>query len=325
MLIMTHDYPDPDALASAFALHYLLQKGFGIRSRMVYGGVVGRMENRAMVRLLHIPIRRMAPADLKKYDRVALVDTQPQFQNNAFPKNRKAALVIDQHHPFKKPSADFSIIDIECGATSVILAEALLLMRLPIPEKIATALAYGIMTDTQNLFRATRGDVIQVYLGILPHANLKTLAKIQNPQRSERFFLTLRRGIERAGFNQGLIVSHLGRVENPDFVAQIADLLLTYKQASWSFCTGRYNGRLHVSLRLTRPTVQADALLRTVFADRGEAGGHGTIAGGSCEVGLAAKEKIWQRLERGLAQRLFQKFRKPARGGKRSFKHVFHL
>lgn len=322
VLIMTHDYPDPDALASAFGLHYLLQKGFGIRSRMVYGGVVGRMENRVMVRLLKIPVRKINPGDLKNYAHVALVDTQPQFQNNAFPKNRKAALVIDQHHPFKKPSADFSIIDIECGATSVILAEALLLMRLSIPERVATALAYGIMTDTQNLFRATRRDVIQVYLGILPHANLKVLARIQNPQKSERFFLTLRRGIERAGFNHGLIVSHLGKVENPDFVAQTADMLLTYQKANWSFCTGRYKGRLHASLRLTRPIVQADSVLRAVFADRGEAGGHGTIAGGSCEVGLAAKEKIWQKLERDLAHRLFRKFRKKGKG---SFKHVFHF
>lgn len=322
MLIMTHDYPDPDSLASAFALHYLLQKGFKIPSRMVYGGVIGRMENQMMVQLLKIPIRKMVPVDLKNYDHVALVDTQPHFQNNSFPKKRKATLVIDQHRPFKKPEADFSIVDTECGATSVILAEALLLMRLPIPEHVATSLAYGILTDTQNLFRAKRRDIIQIYLGILPHANLKILAAIQNPSRNERFFVTLRRGIERAACARGLIVSHLEEVENPDFVAQVADMLLSYEPARWSFCTGRYRGRLHASLRLSQATPQADQLLRSVFLKRGEAGGHGTIAGGSCEVGLDAHEKDWQKLEKKLTQKLFRKF---YRKGKGIFKHVFHV
>ena len=46
LLIMTHDYPDPDALASAVTLQYAAEKVFGISSKIVYGGVIGRMENR---------------------------------------------------------------------------------------------------------------------------------------------------------------------------------------------------------------------------------------------------------------------------------------
>ena len=66
LLILTHDFPDPDALASAFALQYLAQTAFDIQARIAYGGELGRTENRMMVRLLRIPLQRMRKTWLKK-------------------------------------------------------------------------------------------------------------------------------------------------------------------------------------------------------------------------------------------------------------------
>src|SRR3989338_4394746 len=194
LLILTHDFPDPDALAGAFALNYLAERFFGIQSRIVYSGIIGRVENRSMVQLLKLPVHKLRPTDLKRYENVALIDTQPGFKNNPFPPQRRPAIIIDQHPYVTKPMADLTIIDTECGATCVVLAEALLQMKTQIPSRIATALAYGILTDTMNLYRARREDVTQVYLKILPFCDMKVLAKIQNPARSKRFFTTLVRG-----------------------------------------------------------------------------------------------------------------------------------
>ena len=55
LLILIHDFPDPDALASAFALQHLAHSAFDIPSRIAYGGELGRTENRMMVRMLRIP------------------------------------------------------------------------------------------------------------------------------------------------------------------------------------------------------------------------------------------------------------------------------
>lgn len=314
LLILTHDYPDPDALASAFALQYIAERAYGIPSRIVYGGVVGRMENRAMVSILKMPIHKIKPSDFKKYEHIALMDTQPSFENNSFPKKRNATLVIDQHPSVVKPASDFSIIDTECGATSVILAQALLMLHVEIPIPIATALAYGIISDTLHLYRATRPDVIQTYLQIFRHADLKALAYIQNPSRSRRFFTTLGKGIRKAMVRRSLIVSHLGVVESPDLVSQVADFLLTYRRMEWALATGRYNGKLHVSLRSDKPNVLASEILRDVFLDRGEAGGHDTIAGGSFKVGEKAKEAFWKKAEDALIGRLLKRLRIPMKG-----------
>lgn len=313
LMILTHDYPDPDAIASALALDYLCRH-FGIESRIAYSGVIGRMENRVMVKLLRIPIHKFRTADLKKYSKFALMDTQPCFSNNSFPGNRKAAIVIDQHPSVKKAEADLVIIDTDCGATSVVLAQTLLQSRLPIPPNVATALAYGILSDTLNLYRAVRPDVIPTYLRILPLCDLKILAHIQNPSRSKSFFKTLGQGIQNAFSRRGLIMTRLGIVENPDLVAQVADFLLTYKNTQRSFCMGRYKGKLHVSLRLTSPNVEASDVLRDIFINRGEAGGHDRIAGGSFYVGEKASEAVWQEAERGMIERLCKRLRIPAKG-----------
>lgn len=309
LLILTHDYPDPDALATAFALQHLLQHGFKVESKIAYGGVIGRTENRAMVKHLRIPARRLKRTDLKAGRAVALVDTQPAFKNNSFPKTRRAVLVIDQHASEEKPAADLSIIDTGCGATCVIVAQAMLLMKIDIPVRVATALAYGILSDTLDLFRATRADVVQTYLTILHHSDMRILARIQNPDRSKNFFVTLGRCIRESMVYRHLIVSHLGNIANPDLVSQMAEFLLTYDRIKWSFCTGRYKGRLHVSLRTSVQETHAGEILRDVFDNRKEAGGHKAIAGGSFRVGLNMPDEVWKEREQTLNSRLRQRLR----------------
>jgi len=314
LLILPHDYPDPDALAAAFALHFLATECQGIESRIAYSGIIGRTENQAMVTILRIPVHRLKPADLKKHRQVALVDTQPAFENNPFPGNRRATMVIDQHESAVPPAADLALVDTGCGATCVILAQALLLQNREIPARVATALAYGILSDTLNLYRAQRPDVAQTYLSILHHADMRILARIQHPLRSKRFFATLARCIREAMVCGRLIVVHLGRVQNPDLVSQMAEFLLTYQQSRWSLCTGRYKDKLHVSLRSTKQDGQASEVLRDAFVSRNQAGGHGAIAGGSFRVGTSASDAVWHDQEKDLQERLMKRLRIPSKG-----------
>lgn len=312
LLILTHDFPDPDAIASAFALQHLAQSAFGIGAKIAYGGIVGRMENRVLVRTLRIRMHRFHPILLQRHANVALVDTQPAFQNNPFPGNRKPALVLDQHPSDTPPEADLAIVDPDCGATCVLIAQALLHIGADIPARVATALAYGILTDTLDLYRARRPDVAQTYLEVLHHADMRALARIQNPVRPRKFFSVLGRGIRDAVIYRRLVVTHLGAVDTPDRVSQVAEFLLTYRRADWCLATGRFKGRLHASLRTIRQDAEAGEVLRDVFDRRHEAGGHGPIAGGSCRVGWDAPEGKWAERERLLTERLNGRLRIPA-------------
>jgi len=309
LLILTHDFPDPDALASAFALQYLAQTAFNIQSRIAYGGELGRTENKMMVRLLRIPLHRMRKAWLKKYASIALVDTQPAFENNPFPGAKRATMMIDQHGSLTPPQAELVLVDPDCGATCTILAQALLARGEPVSPRVATALAYGILTDTLDLYRAKRPDVVQTYLRVLEQTDMRALARIQNPTRSRRFFVTLGKGIVETMRFRRLLVSHLGQVETPDLVSQVAEFLLACRGISWCLVTGRYRGRLHASLRTSSSDGQAGVVLRDVFGNPRQAGGHGPIGGGSCRVGADAKTETWQEREQGLQTRLLKRLR----------------
>jgi nanoRNase/pAp phosphatase (c-di-AMP/oligoRNAs hydrolase) len=311
MLILTHDYPDPDALAAAFSLQYLAGVGFGVETCIGYRGQVGRMENKTMVRLLRIPMHKFKPAMLTRYASIALVDTQPAFENNPFPDAGKAALVLDQHPSVVVPHADLAIVDPDCGATCVLIAQALLEIGLPLTSRIATALSYGILSDTLDLYRVRRQDTVDTYLKILHHADMRLLARIQNPVRPRKFFGCLAKGILEARLYRRLVVTHLGEVDTPDRVAQVAEFLLVYNRIRWCLVTGRYKGRLHASFRSTQPRVQAGEILRDVFENRHEAGGHGAIAGGACRVGASERAEIWRTTEERLTARLVKRLRIP--------------
>ncbi len=300
LLILTHDHPDPDAMASAWALAYLAHHLCGTRSRMVYGGIIGRMENRLLVRRLRVPIRPLKPHELADASHVALIDTQPPFQNNPFSPNRRATIVIDHHARHPKTKADFALIVETAGASATLLTEAILAAKLDLPARLATAQVYGITSETQNLVRETGPRDLIAYRTLLPYASMRSLSQIQNPPRPDSFFYTLGKAIHRAFFLNGVIGVHLGSVPSQDVIAYMADFLLTHEKSKWALATGRYAGHLYVSLRTRKRRVRADRVLQHVLRSGTSAGGHRLIAGGSVTVGVRASETAWVSAERQL-------------------------
>ena len=300
LLILTHNHPDPDAIASAWALAYLAEHLCGIRTKIVYGGVIARMENRTLVRILRVPIRPFKAKDLANDMPVAMVDTQPPFQNNCFPARRHATLVIDHHPRHAKTVADFTCIDEEAGATATLFAEALLAAGLEVPTRLATALVYGIGSETQNLGREAGQRDIAAYRTFFSKVNMRTLAKIQNPPRPHSFFYTLAKAIHQAFVFRQVIGVHLGLTTSQDVVAHMADFLLTHEKISWSIVTGRYKERLYISLRTRNRRAKAGRLLWRLLGSGTSAGGHAMIAGGSIPVGEHASQREWELAERRL-------------------------
>jgi len=269
LLILTHDHPDPDSMASAYALQYLAAEKHQIRSRIVYGGEIGRMENQTMKRELKIPIRKLRTRDLEGDASIALVDTQPPFNNNRFPAKRKAEIVIDHHPLHKKTNAELIIVREKYGATSTILVKSLLEAGLRIPRPLATALVYAISSETQNLGREASAEDIHAYMQLYPHISTKSLAKIQHPPRSDDYFTTVGRAIHNATVCGRVIGVDLGRIKTPDLVSQIADFLLSCHGKTWSICTGRYQGRLHISLRTSNVKAEAGRILQKLVGGKG--------------------------------------------------------
>ena len=310
LLIFTHDHPDPDSIASAYALQYLAVRRFGIRARIVYGGAIGRVENQTMVRLLKIPIHELRPVrDMRWASHFALVDSQPLFANNSFPSRRKPLIVIDHHPKSKGTRGDFLIVKKGYGATATILSEILLSHHMHLPSQLVTALVYGIGSETQNLGREAGPHDVKAYLKLFPSCDTRLLARIQNPPRPKTFFLTLGKVLKRAFSTGSVIGIHLGYVEMPEIVPQMADFLLTYERMGWAISTGRYNDRLVVSLRTRNARGNAGLLLKRLVGGKGRAGGHDMIAGGWIAVTKKRSELAWAEAEHTLVHKFLKAVR----------------
>lgn len=285
LIVLTHDNPDPDSVSSAFTLAYVAKNRFKIPSSVKYGGIVGRAENRAMIRVLGLRMKPLVEEDFKEGTEFALVDMQPKTGNNSFPKNRKPLIVID-HHPLRKTTkADYLDIRTEYGATATILTEYLIASGLEIPSQLATALSYGISSETQDLGREAREKDIEAYLALFPLSNKKLLANIEHPKLSREHFITLNRALHHSMVYKNAIATTLGEISNPDFVPFTADFLLRLERMSWAICLGRYHGKIIISIRTTNTKGEAGRFLRRLVGKKGTAGGHGMIAGGQVPCG----------------------------------------
>ena len=280
MVILPHDNPDPDALASAAALKFLVQELIGKDVVIAQGGIVGRAENRAMLTYLNIELEPVADLELAGDVLVALVDTQPGRTNNSLPAGCTPTVVID-HHPAYDRYAGVPFLDLResYGATSTILTEYVRESRLEIESKIATALFYGIMAETQDLGRESTPADVEAAQFLYPYTNKRRLGKIENARVPREYFRTFRDAIEEAVVYDKVVISDLGDVLYPDMVAEVADFLLRLDEVEWACAIGRYRDYLHVSLRTTEREANAGDVLQQVLGSRW-AGGHDMIAGG---------------------------------------------
>jgi nanoRNase/pAp phosphatase (c-di-AMP/oligoRNAs hydrolase) len=302
LLIVLHDNPDPDAIASAWALSSLAIEKFNLRTAMTYGGYIGRAENRAMVRELKIPLKMIGRVRFSSYDKIAMVDTQPGAQNNSLPPDVPCHLVID-HHPRRRGlKAETVFIDTEVGATATILIEWLRANQLDFNASLATALAYAIRSETQDLGREASRRDIEAYLTVYPRSSMRKMARITHPKLPRSYFFTLDEALRLTTSFRNIICTHIGEVPYPEVVAEMADLLLKHERISWSLCTGRFMGELIISVRSSNPKAHAGKLIQALVPDRSRAGGHDMFAGGKIPLVGYQKKEI-DELEKNLSKK----------------------
>jgi nanoRNase/pAp phosphatase (c-di-AMP/oligoRNAs hydrolase) len=284
LLVILHNNPDPDALASALAFSYLTQKRYDAQTDIAYGGLIGRAENQAMVRELKIPLKQINRIRYSIYDRITLLDTQPGAGNNSLPVDVECHLVID-HHPRRHGSkASLMLLNPQIGSTATILIQLLEACELPISADLATALTYAIRSETLDLGREVSEQDVKAYFTVYPKASISRLARITSPKLPRSYFVGLANTLERAKVFRHLICAHLGKVSMPEIVAEMADTLLRHQRISWVLCTGRFKKNLVLSLRSSNPKAKAGKLIKDLVPDRNNAGGHDLFAGGRIDL-----------------------------------------
>jgi nanoRNase/pAp phosphatase (c-di-AMP/oligoRNAs hydrolase) len=286
VLILPHNDPDPDAIAAAVALRYLLEKKFFTQSQIVYQGHIGRAENKVLARYLNRPLRRIQNSDLSSRSKIALVDTQPGAGNNPLPENRNADIVID-HHSWRSATQSAHFVDVrpELGASATILTEYLQAAEIDIPVEVATALFYGIKTDTMGLSRKASPEDVSAYFYLQPRIDVNALVQIEQSQVPLSYFKSIDNALHAGRvYDNNTIIAYLGKLAYPDLGAEIADFFMRLSGIRWVLCMGVHGDELILSVRSRSKKVGAGWLVQDIIKDRGTAGGHGTMAAGHIDL-----------------------------------------
>lgn len=273
--IVLQDDPDPDAMASAIALRALLGRNKQTTPIFAFKPVT-RPENRTMTHLLEIEVAPANTEELRSYDKIAMVDVEPPYFGERLP---RADIVIDHHPGYEAGIAQFEDVRVEYGSTSTIMTEYLISADEKISERLATALLYGIRSDTLALSRRVTDSDVLAFVHLYPLANYNLLRQIDRPELPVSFARILASALNRLTVTDGLITIHLGSVERDDLIVQVADFCLQFEGVEWVAISGKLGTNLVVAVR-TQGVGRGNAgeMAKRLFGDIGSAGGHRNMA-----------------------------------------------
>ena len=274
VLILLHNEPDPDAMASGLALRNLLHR---TKTTAIIGAFQGvtRPENLRMANLLDIHVEPLNRQSLSSFDRVATVDVQPHYFGGLI---NKVDLVIDHHPERAGYSAAFKDIRPDYGSTCTILTEHLRAVDVNISARTATGMLYAIKSDTLFLSRQTNEPDLDAFRFLYPLADAALVRKMEGSATTVERLHYISEAVQRGMVTGSLYTTHLGKVAREDLIAYVADFLLQVEEIKWSVVSGVVHGEFVVSVRNLGSSRNAGEFVKRSFGDIGSAGGHRAMA-----------------------------------------------
>jgi len=276
MLILLHDNPDPDSIASALGLRVLLKRNKQTATIGHLGESISRPENLAMIETMDIDLATLNPKELGNFDSIALLDVQPPYFGDTIP---EVDTVIDHHPSVGVYDAKFVDVNPEEGATSTIITKYLRAAQIEISERLATALVYGIKTDTVTLNRDANADDVEAFTFLYPLANLSLLRKIERAEMPTDELRCFGKALANHWIQNGIFFCNLGKVDREYLIPKMADFGIQAKGIEWSIAFGIVSSsHLVISVRNVGYVKSAGRAMRELFGRIGSAGGHRSAA-----------------------------------------------
>lgn len=290
--VLLHPNPDPDAMACGFAAATIARSN-GIDTRIVYPGQLRHDENRAFRTVLGLDLVRFADADDIRERPVVLVD-------HGSPRGFSASIQLEivavvDHHDDPPVTAEHVDVRSHYGACSSIFWEYLDDLggvpegetgSLVITTELATALAYGIQTDTNGLTRGVTPNEVAALEGLHDLVDATALERIANPPVEPAVLEAKATAIANRETIGPYCVSDLGEIESADATAITAEELVTLEGVTAAVTIGELDGTLHFSGRSIDDRVHmGEALERSMEpVPSASAGGHARMGGAQASL-----------------------------------------
>lgn len=277
--IQTHNFPDPDAIASAYGLQKLLRI-YGVEAELCYDGRIDQLSASKLLDACHI---RMSPYEnLVKYmretDKIICVDMQ-KYGGNATDLTGDEFACIDHHPTFVPVEYQYQDIRIT-GACATLIAEYYALSGNIPDSDTATALLYGIKMDTLQFTRGVTELDIKMFGYLFPFCDQEKLTGLERNNLEFTDLKACGAAIKNIKLYDKVGFSYIPFSCPDALVATISDFMLSLAEIEVAVVYSFREDGVKLSVRSENPAIHAGNLLHTALKDIGNGGGHASMGGG---------------------------------------------
>jgi len=262
---------DPDALASALALKRIFWRK-AKKIEIYHVNPIERPDNLSLIRLLGIKTISFRQLKRSTFTKWALVDSQPNHHDSF--KKFDFDVIIDHHPAMDGVSARHLDIKEDYGATATLMTEYLKSEKIKPSPRVATALFYGIKTDTNNFVRESSTSDINAFRYVYRFANMNIIKKVESSEMTLKTLDIYRSAMKKLTIIDDTAIVGMGRIKEAAILVILADFFLKLAEASWTIVSGVMDQKLVVVFRNAGIRGNAGKLARQLFGEFGSAGGH---------------------------------------------------
>ena len=278
--IQTHNFPDPDAIASAYGLQQLLRH-CGVESTVCYQGKIERFNTNYIMEKLDIRFSRLVDISdiLQEDDEIILIDSQ-KYNSNVDSARGVEIASIDHHPTFFSAEYRFSDIRPEVGSCATIIASYFFDNDIPMDEKTALVLTFGIRSDTAKLSRGVSQLDLDMLSRLFAYCDGDTIYYLENSELEFKDLDAYAKAIESIELYDGDTAFAFAGENCPEaLVASVSDFILSLVAVSFSVVYSKKEKGLKLSVRCSSG-LDAGVITARALASFGSGGGHQVMAGG---------------------------------------------
>lgn len=280
LAIITPRNPDPDTLAGAVAIQAIADH-LDVESEIRYHGEMGHQENRAFANLLGIELEVFNDLDdvFDEYGTIALLGHIEDLD--------EPVDVLFDHETYEdQPEAAFSDIRTNVASISTILTKYVQEFDMAISESVATALLFGIRSETFDFKRETSPADLTAAAYLYPFADHDVLEQVESPSLSPETFDVLAEAITNREVQGSHLISNAGFIHTAEALAQAAQQLLNLEGITTAAVFGIDEETIHIEAHSKDIRMDIGSILEDAVDEVGEVAGHSTKASATIPLGI---------------------------------------
>ena len=164
-------------------------------------------------------------------------------------------------------------------------------MSLEMTPRLATALSFGLRTDTLSFTRAFNQVDLRALMWLNTWVDDELLQSIQAPLRTPETLESFQQALATMVHSDGLVLAPIKNLVRRDDLAQVADFLFATSNTDVVFVYGIQRNKVLLSARSRRENLHIGLALAKEFPD-GQAGGHRGMAGGQILLSSLGFEEL---------------------------------